>query len=83
MQTFKQWQQSPSQGAIPPHTPFTPADESYLIETLVQCRIHLESVLKTAQGYEKLPDLTEAIADSLTAIHKAEAIAIDPATYLE
>jgi hypothetical protein len=83
MQTFHQWQQSPSQGAIPPQSPFTPADESYLIETLVQCRCQLETVLKTAQGYEQLPDLAEAIADSLTAIHKAEAITLDPATYVE
>lgn len=73
MQTSQQWQQSP----------FTPADENFLIETLVQCRHQLESVLKTAQGYQQLPDLVTAIADSLTAIHKAEAITIDPQTYME
>ena len=83
MQPFTNWQQNPVQGTIPPQTPFTPADESYLLETLVQCRCQLESTLKTAQGYPQLPDLTEAIADSLTAIHKAEAITLDPATYVE
>lgn len=83
MQSFPDWQQNPAQGAIPGQSPFTPADENFLIETLVQCRYQLESVLKTAQGYEKLPDLTTAIADAITAIHKAEAISIDPATYLE
>lgn len=73
MQPFTNWQQSP----------FTPADETFLIETLVQCRHQLESVLRTAQGYQQLPDLVTAIADSLTAIHKAEAITLDPTTYLE
>lgn len=64
-------------------SPFSPADQSYLIETLVQCRCQLESALNTAHRYQQLPDLVTAIADSLTAIHQAEAITADPITYVE
>jgi len=68
---------------IPNPSPFTPADESYLIETLTECRVKLESALKTAIGYSQLPDLATAIGDALTGCQEAEAIVIDPAAYLE
>lgn len=83
MHTFKQWQQSPMQGATPNPSPLTPADESYLIETLTECRVKLESALKTAQGYSRLPDLATAIGDAVTGCQEAEAIVIDSTTYLE
>lgn len=76
-------QQSSEQEIILNPSPFTLADESYLIETLTECRVKLESALRTAHSYHQLPDLAEAIADSLTAIHKASAITIDPITYVE
>lgn len=82
MQAFHQWQQSPMQGVIPNPSPLTPADESYLIEVLTECRVKLESALKTAQGYSKLPDLATAIGDALTGCNEAEAIVIDSVAYL-
>lgn len=82
-QSFQEWQQNPIQGAIPKQSPFTPADESYLAETLVDCRVKLESALTTAQGYQCLPDLVTAIADALTGCQGALTVLSDPKTYLE
>ena len=82
-QSFSQWQQSPIQGAIPARSPFTPADESYLQETLTECRVRLESALTTAQRYSRLPDLAVALSDALTGCHEALAIVNDPKTYQE
>lgn len=82
-QNFPDWQQSPQQGAIPTASPFAPADEQYLLEVLTECRAKLDSALATANRYPRLPDLSTALADSITAIHKAAAIAIEPETYLE
>jgi hypothetical protein len=62
---------------------FTPADESYLQETLIECRIKLESALTTAQRYSRLPDLAVALSDALTGCHEALAIVNDPKTYQE
>ena len=62
---------------------FTPADESYLVETLVECRFKLESALSTAQRYSSLPDLAVALSDALTGCHEALAIVNDPKTYQE
>ena len=83
MQTYNNWQQSPMQGAIPNSSPFTPADEQYLQETLIDCRVKLESALSTAQGYRCLPDLTEGIADALTGVRDAIAVLTDPKTYIQ
>lgn len=83
MQTYNNWQQSPMQGAIPPSSPFTPADEMYLLETLTECRKKLESALSTAEGYSRLPDLRKGIADAITGIHEAAAVVIEPETYME
>jgi hypothetical protein len=82
-ENFFSWQQSPAQGAIPQSSPFIPADEQYLLEVLTECRAKLDSALATAQGYRRLPDLSTAISDALTAIQKAETIVIEPETYLE
>jgi hypothetical protein len=82
-QTFDQWQQSPQQGMMPNPSPFTPADEQYLLEILTECRIKLESALKTAQAYRQLPDLATAIGDAVTGCQEAEAIVIDPQAYVE
>ncbi len=62
---------------------FTPADESYLVETLVECRFKLESALSTAQRYSSLPDLAVALSDALTGCHEALAVINDPKTYQE
>jgi hypothetical protein len=82
-QSFPQWQQSPIQGAIPRESPFAPADETYLLEVLTECRVKLESALATAQRYPRLPDLAQGIADALTGIHQAAAVVIDPELYTE
>jgi hypothetical protein len=82
-QSFPQWQQSPIQGAISVQSPFTPADEAYLQEVLVDCRVRLESALSTAKGYSRLPDLTVALSDAITGCNEALAITNDAQTYLE
>ena len=82
-QNLKSWQQSPVQGAIPAQSPFTPADESYLAETLTECRVKLESALSTAQNYTRLPDLSTALSDALTGCQEALAVLNDPQTYQE
>jgi hypothetical protein len=82
-QNLQSWQQSPTQGVIPAQSPFTPADESYLVETLTECRVRLESALTTAKGYSGLPDLAVALADALTGCQEALAVINDPKTYLE
>ena len=83
MQPFANWQQFPAQGAIPNQSPFTPADEQYLLETLTECRTKLQMALTTAQGYSQLPDLTKGLADAITGIHQAAAVVLEPETYLE
>jgi hypothetical protein len=65
-QSFSQWQQSPTQGAIPARSPFTPADEIYLQEVLTECRVRLESALSTAKNYTCLPNLAVALSDAVT-----------------
>jgi hypothetical protein len=82
-QSFPQWQQSPQQGAVPTRSPFTPADESYLQETLTECRVNLESALSTAKGYSRLPDLAVALSDAITGCTEALAIVNDPEVYQE
>jgi hypothetical protein len=85
-QDFKDWQQSPMQGAMPAlqhQSLLTDADEYYLQETLVECRVKLESALRTAQHYSRLPDLAIALADALTSCNEALSITSDPSTYLE
>jgi hypothetical protein len=85
-QSLQSWQQAPMQGAVPApqqETPFTTADEAYLQETLVYCRVRLESALSTAQRYNRLPDLTVAVADALTSCNQALSVVNDPQTYLE
>jgi hypothetical protein len=82
-QPFPEWQQAPIQGAIPNSSPFTLADEQYLLEVLTECRAKLESALATAQGYSQLPDLAKGIGDAITGIHEAAAVVIDPELYLE
>jgi hypothetical protein len=83
MQALNRWQQSPMQGAIPNQSPFTPADEIYLLEVLTECRAKLESALVTAQGYSRLPDLAKGLSDAITGIHEAAAVVLEPETYLE
>jgi hypothetical protein len=82
-QNLKSWQQSPVQGAIPAQSPLTPADESYLQEVLMECRVKLESALSTAKRYSGLPDLSIALADALTGCQEALAVVNDPKTYQE
>jgi hypothetical protein len=82
-QDFQSWQQSPIQGAIPAPSPFTPADESYLQEVLMECRVRLESALATAKGYSGLPDLAVALSDAITGCQEALVVVNDPKTYQE
>jgi hypothetical protein len=82
-QTFTQWQQNPIQGEIPSPSPFTPADEAFLAETLVECRNRLQMALQTAQGYSRLPDLVIALGDALTGCDAALAVVRDPQKYVE
>jgi hypothetical protein len=83
IQSCQQWQHSPIQGVIPNPSPFTSADEQYLLEVLHECRAKLESALETAQGYSRLPDLAKGIGDAITGIHEAAAVVIDPEIYIE
>lgn len=82
-QTFTQWQENPSQGAIPNQSPIAPADEAFLAETLVECRARLQMALETAKGYSRLPDLGIGIGDALQGIEEALIVLNDPATYLD
>jgi hypothetical protein len=82
-QNLQSWQQSPVQGAIPAQSPLTQADESYLQETLTECRVKLESALATAQGYSSLSDLAVALGDALTGCQEALTVINDPQTYQE
>jgi len=82
-QDFKDWQQSPIQGKFPPSSPFTQADEQYLLEVLTDCRHKVDSALSTAKRYPRLPDLSTALSDAITGIHEAAAIVIEPEAYLE
>jgi hypothetical protein len=77
-------QQPPNKGTPPKSSPFTEADEQYLLEVLTECRVKLDSALATAQGYsQQLPDLATALSDALTGIHQAAAIVIESETYLD
>lgn len=81
-QSFSQWQSNPAQGAMPCSSPFTDADESYLAEVVVECRIRLESALSTAENYRsRVPELAIALADALTSIQQARAILDDLPSY--
>jgi hypothetical protein len=82
-QNFSQWQQFPTQGAIPARSPFTPADESYLQEVLTECRVRLESALATAKGYSRLPSLATALSHAVEGCQEALAVVNDPQTYEE
>ncbi len=82
-QTFTQWQQNSAPSSIPSPSPLTPADEAYLAETLVECRNRLQIALKTAQTYNRLPDLPTALGDAVTACEEALAVVRDPQKYIE
>jgi hypothetical protein len=64
-------------------SPFSAADESYLQETLTECRIKLESALVAAKVYRCLPDLAVALSDAITGCQEALAVVNDPRTYQE
>ncbi len=64
-------------------TPFTPADEAYLVEVAVECRVKLESALATAKQYSRVPQLTTSLADALTGCEQAAAILQDLDTYTD
>jgi hypothetical protein len=82
-QIFTQWQENPVQGAVSGQSPLTPADESFLAETLVECRNRLQMALQTAQTYSRLPDLATGLGDAVTACEEALAVLRDPQNYLE
>jgi hypothetical protein len=82
-QSFSQWQQNPIQGVIPSQSPFAPADQSFLEETLIECRTRLQMALETAKGYSRLPDLGIGIGDALQGIEEALTVLNDPTAYLD
>ncbi len=82
-QSFTQWQENPVQGAIPSLSPLAPADESFLVETLIECRTRLQMALQTAQGYSRLPDLVTGLGDAITGCDEALAVVRDPQKYIE
>jgi hypothetical protein len=82
-QTEQQWKKEPIQGAIPSQSPFTSADEAYLLEVLTECRVKLKSALGTAQRYPQLADLTTAISDAITGCNEGLTVINDPTTYME
>jgi hypothetical protein len=82
-QSFTQWLQNPAQGTVSSTSPLTPADESFLMETLIECQTRLKMALETAQGYSRLPDLATALGDAVTACEEALSVAQDPQKYLE
>jgi hypothetical protein len=82
-QSFAQWQQNPIQGAVPSVSPLTPADESFLTQTLIECQTRLQMALQAAQGYSRLPDLATALGDALTGCDEALAVVQDPQKYIE
>jgi hypothetical protein len=82
-QSFTQWQENPVQGAVPCPSPLTPADESFLEETLVECQIRLKMALATAQTYNRLPDLATGLGDAVTACEEALAVVRDPQKYID
>jgi hypothetical protein len=82
-QNLQSWQQAPIQGTVPQSSPFTQADEQYLLEVLTDCRHKVDSALATAKRYPRLPDLSTALSDAITGIHEAAAIVIEPESYLE
>lgn len=64
-------------------TIFTRADEQYLAETLIECQFKLQTALKTAQEYSRVPDLATGIGDAITGCQEALTVLNDPQTYLE
>jgi hypothetical protein len=82
-QSFTQWQENPAQGAAPSPSPLTSADQSFLEETLVECRARLQMALETAKTYSRLPDLGIGVGDALQGIEEALTVLGDPATYLD
>jgi hypothetical protein len=82
-QSFQDWQQTPAQGTTPLKTPFAPADEAYLTEVAVECRVKLQSALETARRYSRVPALSTALADAVTAVQQADAILSDLETYAD
>ncbi len=77
-----EWQSNPRQGATPSNSPLTAADEDYLGELVIECRVRLESALYTAEGYRcNVPALATALADALTSIQQASIVLNDLPTY--
>ncbi len=64
-------------------TPFTPADEAYLTEVVIESRVRLASALETAKRYSQVPALTTTLADAVTAVQQADAILQDLDTYAD
>lgn len=65
-------------------SPLTSADESYLAEVAVECRVRLESALSTAERYRsQVPALATALADALTGCQQATSILDDLEVYAD
>lgn len=70
--------------SLSPNSPFTSADEAYLAEVAVECRVRLESALHTAERYRfQVPALAKALADALTSIEQASVVLNDLPSYAD
>ncbi len=69
--------------SLSPNSPLTAADEAYLAEVAVECRIRLQSALQTAERYPQVPALATALADALTGCQEAASILDDLEIYAD
>lgn len=66
------------------NSPLSSADESYLVEVAVECRVRLESALHTAERYRsQVPALATALADAVTGCQQVASILDDLEVYTD
>ncbi len=72
------------QQSLSQSSPLTPADEAYLTEVVIECRVRLESALHTAERYHcQVPALGTALSDALTGCQEAASILCDLDVYAD
>jgi hypothetical protein len=64
--------------------PLSPADEIYLAEVAIECRVRLESALDTAERYRsQVPALATTLADAVTECQQVISILDDLEVYAD
>ncbi len=64
--------------------PLSPADEIYLAEVAIECRVRLESALHTAERYRsQIPALVTSLADAVTECQQVISILDDLEVYAD